>query len=282
MAPPTHISAMTKSERDYVLGTNDAEISRLSLQHQVWRPHVFPFWNRAGLTRGKTVIDAGAGPGFASLDLAEIVGPRGRIISVERSGRFLDTLKGEAALRGLEQIEAIESDLLEYKWPESSADFIWCRWVLAFVADPARVVAGMAKALKPGGAILFHEYCDYRAWRFAPPLPEMERFRELVISSWRGSGGEPDIALELPRLLPGAGLTLESAKALQFAITPKDFMWHWPESFIAVNLDRQVELGNLTRTEADTMQAAIEARLKDPASLMLTPSVMLALARKPV
>ena len=65
-------------EKDYVLGTHDEEIARLGLQHRVWRPRVLDAWRRAGFTLGQTILDVGCGPGHATLDLAEIVGPRGR------------------------------------------------------------------------------------------------------------------------------------------------------------------------------------------------------------
>lgn len=267
-------------EKDYVLGTGDAELSRLGLQHQVWRPHVLSFWHRAGLTRGRTVIDAGAGPGFATFDLADIVGREGRVIAIERSGRYVEFLRSEAKRRDLPQIEVVEGDLLEIEWPKAQADFVWCRWVLAFVADPAKMLARMGGALKAGGAVLIQEYCDYRSWSFMPSLPEQDRFVDLVIKGWRGSGGEPDIARDLPRLLPAAGLALERADAVQFAITPKDFMWHWPLSFIDVNTARQVELGNLTEAEAKTMRDKIHARAAEPSAMMLTPSVLQVVARK--
>lgn len=269
-----------RPEKDYVLGTNEAELARLGLQHQVWRPHVLSFWHRAGLSRGKTVIDAGAGPGFATFDLADIVGREGRVIAIERSGRYVEFLRGEAKRRDLPQIEVIEGDLLEIDWPKSAADFVWCRWVLAFVADPAEMLARMGGALKRGGAVLIQEYCDYRSWSFMPSLPEQDRFVELVIKAWRGSGGEPDIARDLPRLLPAAGLSLERADALQFAITADDFMWHWPLSFIDVNTARQVELGNLTEAEAKAMREKIHARAAEPFAMMLTPSVLQTVARK--
>jgi hypothetical protein len=62
------------SARDYVLGTHQAEIDRLGLQHQVWRPHMLDAWSRAGMTRGSKVIDFGAGPGYALLPLMTDIG----------------------------------------------------------------------------------------------------------------------------------------------------------------------------------------------------------------
>src|SRR5437667_12597218 len=84
------------SERDYVLGTHDEELLRLGLQHRVWRPRALDAWRRAGFTVGQTLIDVGCGPGYAAVDLAEIVGPSGRIIALDRSQRFLAALQRSA------------------------------------------------------------------------------------------------------------------------------------------------------------------------------------------
>lgn len=268
------------SDRDYVLGTHDAEIERLGLQHQVWRRAALSLWERAGVSRGVVVIDSGAGPGFASLDLAEIVGKEGRVLALERSERFLGRLKEEASRRGLSQIQAVEGDLLSDVWPQGIADYIWCRWVLAFVSDPAEIVARMSRALKPGGALMIQEYSNYRTWQFAPPAPEMGRFVDAVVTTWRASGGEPDIGLALPRLLPKNGFSLEHVEAIQFAIRPRDFMWQWPARFVAVNASRQVELGSMTRSEAEAVVRVMEERSRDPGAVMLTPTVLQIIARK--
>ena len=77
------------AEGDYVLGTHEEELARLGLQHRVWRPVVLDCWQRAGISVGKRVLDIGAGPGYASIDLAEIVGPTGEVVALERSQNFI-------------------------------------------------------------------------------------------------------------------------------------------------------------------------------------------------
>src|SRR5262245_14213149 len=99
------------TERDYVLGTHDEEIDRLALQHSVWRSRATAAWRRAGFTRGQTLIDVGCGPGYATFDLADLVGPAGRVVAVDRSRRFLDVLERGARARGLDTIETLELDL---------------------------------------------------------------------------------------------------------------------------------------------------------------------------
>src|SRR6185437_9999893 len=108
-----------KVERSYVIGTHDTEIERLGVQHRVWRSSVLDFWRVGGLSEGMTVMDAGAGPGHATLDLAEIVGPNGHVVAVERSHRFVVALRAAAQARQATNIEAIEADLLDYDWPQA-------------------------------------------------------------------------------------------------------------------------------------------------------------------
>jgi ubiquinone/menaquinone biosynthesis C-methylase UbiE len=71
------------------------EIARLEFQHAVWRDDAAEAWRRAGFLPGDTVIDVGAGPGFATLDIATIVGPHGRVIAIDQSQRFLAHLEAQ-------------------------------------------------------------------------------------------------------------------------------------------------------------------------------------------
>src|SRR5206468_8135297 len=112
------------AERDYVLGTHDDEIARLGLQHRVWRPHALDGWRRAGFTVGQTLLDLGCGPGWASADMAEIVGESGRVVAIDRSRRFLEVVES----RGFPQIETHEVDLDEGELPAIEADGAWARW----------------------------------------------------------------------------------------------------------------------------------------------------------
>jgi SAM-dependent methyltransferase len=262
------------AEKDYVLGTHDAEMERLGLQHRVWRGRVLEAWRRAGFTHGQTILDIGCGPGYATLDLAEIVGPTGRVVAVDRSRRFLDTLESMARSRGLGGIATYEQDLDLAELPVTGADAAWSRWAIAFVKDPRVLLARIAGALRPGGVFVSHEYFDYRTWRLVPRSDDFERFVALVIDVWRGSGGEPDIGLDLPGWLQELGFEIRSLRPIVDVVSPASFVWRWPHSFVEVGLRRLVDLGRITDDRAAAVLKDLAARQADPAALMVTPGLL--------
>src|SRR5687768_15958181 len=127
------------AEKDYVLGTHDDEIERLGLQHRVWRPRTTDAWQRAGFTVVQTLIDVGCGPGYATLDLAEIVGPTGRVVAIDRSRRFLDHLGAQLNARAIQHLDtsvrALDDAQLTADLPEG-ADGPLGRREFAFVQKP--------------------------------------------------------------------------------------------------------------------------------------------------
>lgn len=271
---------MTSIERDYVLGTHDDEIERLGIQHDVWQPRAAAAWQRAGFAAGHTVIDLGSGPGYATIDLAELVGSTGRVLAVDRSRRFLDALEARQHVRGLRNVSVIESDLDEAAFDPNIADGVWCRWVLAFVKRPRDLLAHVAKAIKPGGAFVSHEYFAYDTWRSLPPSKPFHDFVHFIIANWRNSGGEPDIGLEVPRWLEELGFTIESATPIIDVIAPGDRIWPWPTSFMEVGLVRLRELGAVDPDRADEMQRAMDEIAASRNYRMITPGVLEVVARR--
>ena len=267
-------------ERDYVLGTHDEELARLGLQHRVWRPVVLDCWRKAGITVGSRVLDVGAGPGFATIDLAEIVGPAGQVVALERSNNFVNATKEAVRARSLTNVKIHELDLMTDNFPEDDYDFSWCRWVLSFVSDPALFVQKLGNAMGKGSISIFHEYGHYETWRFFPRIPSQEKFREHVIATWRESGGEPDSAPGLPALLSVNGFVIRSAAPLIFCVRPNDYMWQWPATFIAIYLPRLIEMGRIDQKFADKVRADLASAEKNPNSLMITPLVLEIIAEK--
>jgi SAM-dependent methyltransferase len=267
-------------ERDYVLGTHEDELERLGVQHRAWRSVVLDCWQNAGITAGSKVFDVGAGPGYATVDLAEIVGRSGKVVAVERSTNFAHAIKNTARSRGLSNVEVHELDLMEDDLPGEQFDFSWCRWVLCFVSDPSLLEKNISKVLRPGGRAIFHEYGHYTTWQFVPPRASHEEFRNHVVTTWRESGGEPDSGRYLPIWLKNNGFEVHSVVPRIYCIHPGDYMWQWPAEFIRIHLLRLQELGKIDAGFADKVRADLAAAEKEKPSFMVTPLVLEIVAEK--
>lgn len=268
------------SERDYILGTHAAEVERLLLQHRVWRPRMLDAWRRAGITQGQTVIDVGSGPGYAALDLAEIVGPKGSVLAVERSARFLHALEATAADLELTNIKTLEADITETAIEEAFADAAWCRWVFSWLTKPECGVANIARALKPGGVAVFHEYLNYATWSLLPHDAAFAGFVKAVIDSVAATGATIDSARALPDQLEQAAFEIVSLTPIIDVVEPSNYVWQWPAAFARAYKDKLVTGGLLAAAEADAAITALDRAEHKGGTRMATPIVLEIIARR--
>ncbi len=266
---------------DYVLGTHDDELARLGLQHRAWQSATQAAWKSAGILPGHTVLDVGCGPGYATLDLANLVGTDGRIIALDKSDKFLKFLEAQSRQSGMENITLQRMDLEDAAFPEVVADAAWCRWVFAFLKNPQDMVGRLAAGIRPGGVIVIHEYFDYAAWRMLPPCPELQEFVGCVIASWRENGGEPDIALSLPSWLENLGFEIRSLRPIVDVVQTGQPKWQWMSSFLEIGRRRLVDLGYLSAARSESILQAFRALESHPGTRMVTPAVLEIIAERP-
>ena len=100
------------------------------------------------------------------------------------------------------------------------------------------------------------------------------------MASWRETGGEPDVALQLPALLQDHGLRVRHVRPLAFAVRPSDFVWQWPATFLRSGAKRLRDLGRLTPPELDAIVEAFDQAERDPTTFMMTPLVLEIIADK--
>ncbi len=259
---------------DYLLGTDEDELARLSFQHRLWSSRAFDLWRAAGFRRGRTILDLGAGPGFASRDLAELLGPEGRVLAVDASPRFHSVLTAQPRAPGSAPIEARLGDVTSLDLPEGSLDGAWARWVLCFVSDPHSVIASVARALRPGGAFAIQDYFDWGGIFLAPRSAAFERMRDAVVESARRSGGDFQIGSRLPALLLGHGFELVRLDSIVELARPGSLLWQWPDTFFANYVPRLVAMGLLDAQDQAAFERDWRARSADPAAFLTTPPMV--------
>lgn len=290
---PSDPPAPSSSTPEYVLGANAAELERLGLQHALWTDAAHALWRLAGIQPGWSVLDLGCGPGFCTLDLARIVGtpgpgggPRGQVVGVDESGLFLEHLRAQAAARGMSNVRTVTSDALLLADAEAIEarffDAAYARWLMCFVRDPAAVVRGVHKALKPGGRFVVQDYFNYEAMATAPRRPIQAKAVRATAESWRARGGDPDIMGRLPAMLEGMGFAVEHIAVNQRLARPGEPMWQWPESFWRNFLPVLVELGLLTEADCAAWWSEWEELARTAGAFVLLPPLfdLIAVKRK--
>jgi ubiquinone/menaquinone biosynthesis C-methylase UbiE len=278
MPSPTRTPPAPQPASDeYVLGTGEQESDRLGLQHRLWAASAHNLWERAGLVPGLSVLDVGCGPGHATMDLAEIVGPRGRVVAVDESPLFLKHLHDKAQGRRLNNVERVLGDAqqLPQLLPEhtGSFDMAYARWVLCFVPNPEAVIAGIASMLKSGGRFAIQDYFNYEAMTLAPRSEPFSRAVRAIAQSWRDRGGDPDIVARVPSMLRAHGLELSDIRVNQRVARPKSSIWAWPDAFWSSYIPRLVVMGYLTESDQKAFEAAWSETSADPDAFMMLPPV---------
>lgn len=264
-----------------MIGVNDVEIERLGSQHATWQAQALKAWEEAGLKPGMSVADIGCGPGYASMDLARLVGAQGHVTALDQSRTFLRVLDQRAKAEGLTQIETVETPIEEMSLKDNHYDMIWCRWVLSFLADPQDALARMYASLKPGGVMVLQEYGHYRTFRINPHDPVLDRFLDGVERSWEQSGGDANIGRRLPAALHSLGCQSICVTPLVFAAEKGEPFWNWPWTWINQAPDRIMELGALSREDAQAFRDYLKRLDGLDYAWLTTPGVYQIIACKP-
>ena len=123
---------------------------------------------RAAVTPGETWLELGSGTGAFTLALADLLGPRGTIHSIDADRGALATQAHEVHSRfasvRLDQRTADFTRPLGF----SGMDGVLMANALHFVKDKARVLALVRSYLKPGGKFVLVEYDTDRGNHWVP------------------------------------------------------------------------------------------------------------------
>jgi len=108
---------------------------------------------RAAPAPGEQVLDVACGTGLVALDAARAVGPHGRVLGVDLSGRMVDAASRRALQRGIANASFARMDAEQLGLPDAGFDLVLCALGLMYVPDPERAVREMRRMLRPGGRI---------------------------------------------------------------------------------------------------------------------------------
>ena len=103
---------------------------------------------------GHRVLDVAAGTGEQTLAAARRVGPTGAVLATDIAAPMLALAAEAAALAGLGNVETRLLDARNLDLEPASFDAAISRLALMLVPERARAMAGIHRALKPGGKLV--------------------------------------------------------------------------------------------------------------------------------
>ena len=105
----------------------------------------------AGVKAGSRVLDVAAGAGDQSLAAADRVGLTGYVLATDISPNILEYAAENAHSRGYENLKTQVADGENLDVPTASFDAAISRVGMIYFPDQQKALAGIRKALKPGG-----------------------------------------------------------------------------------------------------------------------------------
>ena len=268
---------------NYTLSTDDAEITRLLKQYQLWRSDIDAAWERAGIHEGMTVVDAGAGPGFASINLARLVGASGSVIAMEREAYYIEHLKRLAEKEGLSRIiEPRHLDLTGLQLEPASIDAAHLRYLLIHTGNPRRILEAISHGIKPGGSIILMEYSDYQDVSVAPESAIFKHIWQVTEQWVTEMGGDFTVGKRLPEILQQLGFKDIQAERIVKTGHPGSEEWGWINDFTEDHIQRLQTADRITPLAARQYLAMWQRYGDDPESIFSSwPTLILTARKKP-
>ena len=205
--------AMSPSAVSYVLGATGREHERLIRQSRIFNPFTERLFRSAGISPGRRVLDIGSGVGDVAMLVAELVGPTGEVVGVERDANTLVAARSRVAEAQLRNVSFVETDVghVASELNGKPFDAVVGRLILFFVPDPGAVLRSLAKLVRPGGIIAIQECYWAPLLQLTAPLPLWTKCTSLIHQVFERSGANMhmehllyqaflDAALPIPKM----------------------------------------------------------------------------------
>jgi ubiquinone/menaquinone biosynthesis C-methylase UbiE len=153
------------------------------------------------LRRGEHVLDVGSGPGFLCAEMAEVVGPSGRVHGIDISESMVSISQRRCA--SLSHVELRVGDATQLPFPDADFDVAVSTQVYEYLSDGDLTAAltELHRVLRPGGrALILDTDGDSMVWH-ATDRARMAR----VLAAWEEHCADFHLPPRLSQELSRAG-----------------------------------------------------------------------------
>ena len=253
----------------YMYEQNAVDRERLRLASNQLNQLTFEACVRAGIRPGARAIDVGCGQLGALPLLAEMVGPSGVVVGLDASPAALAAARAGLASLSLDAVHLVEADINSVD-PASLApwapfDLAVCRLLLVHQPDPVATLRALTRFMRPGGRIIAMEPLrDPGFPRFDPPVPAVERIRDLDVAHIRARGLPYDIAWEYGDVFAAAGLKLLEWRGHLSLYTSDTLLLEFLGRLLPSQKTGLLAAGLTTEQEIDELTAEVNAAVARP------------------
>lgn len=243
----------------YALGHSEQELARLERQGEIFAAETREILSRAGLRRGMHVLDVGCGIGDVSLIAAEIVGPDGSVLGIDRAAGALPIAGARAARLGHDHVSFRDADLYTFQ-PERRYDALVGRFILMHIPDPVGAIRRLTGYLNPGAIVAFVEM-DIEATGAVPELPLLRRCVGWIATTYRRVGAEPNMGSLLYATFRAAALAPTLTGMTRVVNADDSTVFAFAAQTLTSLLPRIEECGVATAAEVDVGTIAERLRV---------------------
>ena len=208
------------SENTYVLGSDPQELGRLDRQAAFIEAPTRLLLQASGLAEGMRVLDLGTGLGHVASLAAQVVGPDGSVVGLDRAPQALAVARQRAEAAGERHVSFVEGDVARWHADEPF-DAIVGRLVLFHMADPVAAVRHHIQNLRPGGLFVALDF-DVGGARTYPAVGIADEALGWVMQAFSAAGASPRIGSRLGPILDRAGLDKVKTFGDQAYLAPND------------------------------------------------------------
>jgi SAM-dependent methyltransferase len=263
---------------DYVIRGGIEGRERLRIISRVLRPTTLDLLRRAGIQPGMVCLEVGCGGGDLAFDMAQMVGPEGKIIATDIDEKKLEIATQEARAQQLKNVEFRLADITASD-PGASFDLVHARFLLTHLADPGQALARMRQALRPGGVVVIEDI-DFRGHFSYPDSAALWRYVELYTETVRRRGADANIGPRLPGLLLEAGFESVRMNVIQLARTEGEVKLIAPLTMENI-ADAVLAEGLASAGEVDRLVAELYEFAQTPGTVASTPRIVEAWGCRP-
>jgi len=182
----------------------DRELERLRDQALLTWPKEARNLKWWGLQDGMSVIDVGAGPGFVTAELLDLL-PSGRVTALEIDPVMVERAENYLAGKGGDRLAIHKGSVMSSDLPGDSFDFAIARYLFQHLPDPVGAAAEVRRILKPGGKFVVVDIDEAEhIWEPEDP-PELKAVQERFRAEHEAKGGDSYVGRKLLRILKKAG-----------------------------------------------------------------------------